>query len=295
MSQSATPPIRISSQDRLGASLLLAAALHAIVILGVGFEAHQTKQPPMERTLEVTLVHSRDDNEPEKADFLAQANQRGGGNVTEKVRPASPYPNPRPTPEKGTAARTQEAAAPAPKQQSPRTVLSTERPSSRKAPVVDDAPTPDTELPRADQLMERSLEIARLSAEIRRSQEAYAQMPRHDYVTANTREHVTAAYEEAWRLKVERVGNLNYPDEAKRGRLAGTLLLDVAIRADGTLHSTKVVRSSGVQVLDDAAVRIVQMAAPFAPFPETLREKTDILHIIRAWQFETDNSLSTHR
>jgi protein TonB len=121
-------------------------------------------------------------------------------------------------------------------------------------------------------------------------------MPRHHYITANTREHVTAAYEEAWRMKVERVGNLNYPDEAKRRNLSGLLLLDVAINADGTLHSTRIVRSSGEKLLDDGAIRIVKLAAPFSPFPKQMREQgMDVLHIIRAWQFQSDNSLTTHR
>jgi protein TonB len=141
--------------------------------------------------------------------------------------------------------------------------------------------------------MERSREIARLSAEIRQRQQAYAQRPRHKYITANTREHVTAMYEEAWRSKVERIGNLNYPDEAKRRNLSGSLILDVAIKADGSLHGVRILESSGYKVLDDGAARIVKLAAPFSPFPPAIREETDILHIIRTWQFHSNNSLET--
>jgi len=93
---------------------------------------------------------------------------------------------------------------------------------------------------------------------------------------------------------VERIGNLNYPDEAKRKQLSGNLLLDVAINPDGTLNSVNVVRSSGHKVLDDGAIRIVKLAAPFAPFPDDIRRTTDILHIIRTWQFQSDNSLYSY-
>ncbi len=98
---------------------------------------------------------------------------------------------------------------------------------------------------------------------------------------------------EAWRAKVERVGNLNYPDEARRRKLSGKLQLDVALKPDGSIHSIKVRRSSGKRVLDDAAVRIVKLAAPFARFPESFRDEVDILHIQRTWQFLRTNRLAS--
>jgi len=287
-----------SSADRLGLMLFLAAGLHALIILGVSFDVEELFDPDHQRApLEITLVHSQSDEAPDEADYLAQANQKGGGNVKEKVRPSSPFPNARPTEDRGDAPQTRQAQAPTPEPERRKPVLSTESDAPVKVQQEpSEAPTPEHPLPDASELVQRSMEIARLSAQIKQRQQAYAQMPRHHFITANTREHVTAAYEEAWRQKVERVGNLNYPDEAKRRNLSGVLLLDVAINADGTLHGTRVLRSSGEKLLDDGAIRIVRLAAPYSPFPEEMREKgMDVLHIIRAWQFQSDNSLSTHR
>jgi len=90
---------------------------------------------------------------------------------------------------------------------------------------------------------------------------------------------------EAWRAKVERVGNLNYPEAARRNKLTGSLILDVALNADGTVHQINVLRTSGSKVLDDAAIRIVELSAPFAPFPDNIKSEIDIMHITRTWQF----------
>ena len=134
-------------------------------------------------------------------------------------------------------------------------------------------------------LASRSLAIAALSAEIDRKLRAYAERPRRKWISARTREHRFAAYMDAWRRKVERIGNLNYPDEAARRGLSGNLLLDVALNPDGTVEEITLRRSSGERVLDDAAVRIVKLAAPFSKFSESIAEEVDILHIERTWVF----------
>ena len=128
-------------------------------------------------------------------------------------------------------------------------------------------------------------ETAQLSAEISRFWEEYQKRPRRKFLSARTKEYKYAAYMEAWRARVERVGNLNYPEQAKRKKLTGDLVLDVEIRPDGGVHAINVVRPSGHQVLDDAAMRIVRLAAPYDPFPEKIRSEVDILHITRTWQF----------
>ncbi|MEW8292588.1 MAG: energy transducer TonB, partial [Candidatus Thiodiazotropha endolucinida] len=102
-----------------------------------------------------------------------------------------------------------------------------------------------------------------------------------------------AAYLDAWRRKVERIGNLNYPDQAKRSRLYGNLVLHVAVKADGSVEQIKVLHSSGHKILDDAAVRIVRLAAPFSPFPNEIRKETDILDITRTWQFLRSGRLNS--
>lgn len=288
----AHPSLPLSPADRLGLALLLAASLHALAILGIGFEGEKRRQDRSPPALDVILVHSRSEA-PEKADYLAQENQRGGGDVRERVRPSSPFPNPRPSPERGRAEQTREASAPPPAPEralevitAPGAAPEARRPAERPAPP---------RLPTADELVEQGLEIARLSAEIRQSQQTYAQMPRHEYVTANTRKHDTALYEEAWREKIERLGNLNYPEEARRRNLSGSLIVDVALRPDGSLLSVKVLRSSGNRVLDDGALRIVRLASPFAPFPDSMRRRMDVLHITRTWQFDSESRSVTSR
>lgn len=286
---------RISPADRLGLTLFFAAAAHALVILGITFNIDDIMPEKMPLSMEITLVQSHTDQAPDKADYLAQANQKGGGNVKEKLRPSSPIANPRPTTEQGDAEQNLPLAAPKPKPAVEQTsVITTEATSDIK--VAQPKETPRTQLPdtpTAAELMLRSREIARLSAEIRQKQQAYAQMPREKYISANTKESIYAAYQDGWRQKVERIGNLNYPDQAKQHNLSGSLLLDVAIKADGTLESVKLLRSSGQKVLDDGAIRIVRMAAPFAPLPANIRKEVDILHITRVWQFHNDNSLQT--
>lgn len=144
---------------------------------------------------------------------------------------------------------------------------------------------PDPPTPTAAALISQSFAIASLSAEIDQKLEARAKRPRRKFISANTREFKYASYMDAWRAKVERIGNLNYPDEARRKKLSGDLILDVALNPDGSVNEVMLRRPSGYKVLDDAAVRIVQLAAPFAPFPEEIKKEVDILHITRTWQF----------
>jgi protein TonB len=144
--------------------------------------------------------------------------------------------------------------------------------------------------PSATALMTNSFKIASLSAQIRRKLQAKAERPRRKFISASTKEYKYASYMEAWRAKVERVGNLNYPEAARKNKLSGSLILDVALNNDGSINQITVRRSSGHKVLDDAAIRIVELASPYSPFPDHIREETDILHITRTWQF-----LNSHR
>lgn len=149
------------------------------------------------------------------------------------------------------------------------------------------------DLPSAAQIFGSGVEIASLSARIDESQRNYAQRPRQKFISARTQEYKYASYMEAWRVKVEHVGNLNYPDEAKRHNLSGSLILDVALNADGSINMLTLLRSSGHKVLDDAAAQIVRLAAPYASFPAAIRKDADVLHITRTWQFLRDNRLES--
>ncbi|MEW6646711.1 MAG: TonB family protein [Pseudomonadota bacterium] len=288
-----TPPVpRIGSADRLGLTLFLAVAFHAIVILGISFVPNDRNAADTPRTLEVILVHSKSDEKPDKADYLAQVTQRGGGDVEEKVRPGSPFANSASRSEQGNAAQTRPLTVPRPQPTpEPRNVMTVEQ-SRLRTQVTPGERRPDIpEALTAAELMPTSQEMAALAAEITQRMQTYAAKPREKYITASTREYIAASYENAWRMKVERIGNLNYPDEARRANLSGALMLDVAINADGSLKDVQVVRSSGHRVLDEGAIRIVKMAAPYAPLPQALRKDTDVLHIIRTWLFENGNQL----
>ncbi len=127
--------------------------------------------------------------------------------------------------------------------------------------------------------------MARLEAELAAEKEAYAKRPRRKFITANTREYEFAAYMQAWVQKVERIGTLNFPQQARQQNLSGSLVLSVAINADGTVESIKVLNPSEYPVLDKAAIHIVELAGPYAPFPANISESVDILHITRTWRF----------
>lgn len=157
--------------------------------------------------------------------------------------------------------------------------------SDKKIPEKPEIPP----TPSAMTLMANSFKIASLSAEIRRKLQEKAERPRRKFISASTKEYKYAAYMEAWRSKVERVGNLNYPDAARKQKISGSLILDVALNKDGSINEVTIRRSSGYKILDDAAIRIVELASPYSPFPVKIREETDILHITRTWQFLNSN------
>lgn len=168
--------------------------------------------------------------------------------------------------------------------------------SDRQVQVTETNPTPEQSQPAsAAELINRSMELVNLDEQLRQSMQAYSKRPRQTFISARTREFKHASYMNEWVAKVERVGNLNYPDEARRQGVSGSLMLQVSINTDGSVRNIRVLRSSGHRVLDDAAIRIVQLAAPYAPLPPEIRKDTDILHITRTWEFLNSKGLSTRR
>ncbi|MDR1662613.1 MAG: energy transducer TonB, partial [Azoarcus sp.] len=95
----------------------------------------------------------------------------------------------------------------------------------------------------------------------------------------------------AWRRKAERIGELNYP-AAARGKLYGDLVMTVAIRKDGSIENIIVDRPSPYKVLNEAAVRIVRMGEPYAPFPPDIARDFDIIEVSRTWFFTSDKLTS---
>lgn len=278
-------------------TIFLALAIHAVIILGVTFDIEDLKDPGTLTNMEITLVHNKTEEEPKTADYLAQANQLGGGNMEDKVRPSSPFSNPLPTLDKGFAPQSRDEISPPkvedkPTQQELLTADKAERKiqsqkEHEKLPIK-------AQTLNAAQLFERSREIAQISAEINRLKQTYQKNPEHTYINgANARQHRFASYLDAWRAKVERIGNINYPSAAIHKHITGDLLLDVAIKPNGDLYSIKVLRSSGYPVLDNAARRIVRLAAPFPPLTKEILQDTRVLHIPRVWRFKNNKLFGT--
>lgn len=284
---SAAPPAA-----RLGFALFLAATAHAVLIPSIGFSLNEPGQ--VSKSLEITLSTFKSAEKPKEADFLAQNNQQGSGTLDKKAAPktteqalfqdtevkrvtppsAPPASAHKEKPKAAVATRSPQA------QKTPvKTAQAKPQPASRPAPVFDSS--------------QLSAEIASLEAQLAQEQQLYAKRPKiHRLNAASTMRDKGAWYKEEWRKKIERIGNLNYPDEARRQRIYGSLRLLVSINRDGTLYEVQVLESSGQDTLDQAALRIVRLAAPFAPFNKDLAE-FDRLEIIRTWRFERGDRLSS--
>jgi protein TonB len=271
-----------SSADRLGVTLLFSLIAHGVLALGLTFEYE--KPAPRLPSLDVILVQSANDEKPDKADFLAQANNAGGGTAEKAHRPSEPLSSAIPKAVSGIAPVQLENGAPRPETPTDAEMLTTKQSSFT---VRTDTAKPDTPARRAAverEVDQRKLEMAKLAQEIQRESEQYAKRPKRKYISANTKEYEFAAYMRAWVARIERIGNLNYPDEARRQQLHGQLVLTVGLTRDGRVKSIDVIQSSGHKVLDDAATRIVHLAEPFPALPED-KEKVDELYISRTWQF----------
>jgi periplasmic protein TonB len=264
-------------------AVLASIGLHVAVILGVGYKLPRLPAyDAPHNVLDVVLVNAKTTAKPTKADALAQANLDGGGNTDEKLRAATPLP----TQQSTETTRELKAAESRMKQLELEAKEIMTRMSSRtQVATAEIQPEAAKSDPEARDLVQKSLEIARLEAQIRRDMQAYQERPRKNFVGARTTEYRFAHYVDNWRQKVERVGNLNYPEEAKARRLFGKLQMTVGIRANGEVESVEINKSSGQKVLDQAALRIVRLAAPFERFPDNIRRDTDILYITRTWTF----------
>ncbi len=309
----------VGVMDRFGFTLFMAIAVHAILLLGISFSAPDYKPP--RKTLDITLARFETPEAPKEADFLAQANQLGSGTADEKRAPSTLEEAPfhsnesqqqammQSQPTAQTPVEVVPAPVPVPvptpkvkEQPSPKTVPRTEKVVTTTAPAKqkssDRTPSPEVAKPpppapgASTSLLARSLEIASLQAKLDLQQEQYAKKPKIRRLTsASTLKSVEAPYYENWKIRVEHYGNLNYPTEARAQGIYGSLRLLVSILPDGSVKDIEVLKSSGFKVLDDAAVSIVRLAAPFQSFPVEMRKNTDVLEIIRTWKFENQTRL----
>lgn len=273
-------------QESLQRALLLATALHGALIFGVGIVAPEREAPPA--SLEVTLALFESQSADPETDFIAQVSQKGGGEASERnetTAPRAPIPD---ASLPSAAARQSSPLAPETPTTDPLlTALRARERLARSEEAVPELPTPQvgSNAPRP----EPGSEVASLLARIDEQTRAYAQIPRVQRLTSvSAKAAEDAAYLLAWTERVEGVGNRNYPVEARKRRLYGDLRLLVALRPDGNVAEIRVLQSSGYPLLDDAAIRIVRLSSPFEPFPPELKQKTDLLEIIRTWQFRAN-------
>ena len=284
MNVSTQVPFEAPTTDRLALTLFLATALHALVILGISFDVFDRDNDEQNvPTLDITVVNRQQTKPPEEYDYLAETSQDGAGNTEDKVQP-----------QQESLAQTPPPAPPVESTPTPTQVMTADT-STRKIQKSEE-PKPDekSEVTSAAELINRSMEMLTLNQQINQTLQAYSKTPKSKFISARTKEFKYASYMRDWVAKVERVGELNYPDAARRENLSGKLIVQVAVYPDGSVRDITIPKPSGYKILDDAAVRIVKLAAPFAPFPESIKKETDVLYITRTWVFTSGNRLRGH-
>ena len=326
---------KITANDRLIFTLLFSVIIHLVIVLGVSFQATSPLTNSPQISLDITLVKQQTEEAPEQADFLAQVNNEGGGESEQKspepspessVTPkeeassVSPPANSKPVAKQTTPPQleipTKEVNEPIPTkkpaakievepQTSPSKAIvqkkatrivtqALEQAEERQNEVIEESAEPPKLNPR-QLILPNQYEISQLEKKFDAAARALSKRPKKRQISAATKEYSAAAYMKSWEMKVERIGNFNYPQEAKRQGINGALMLTVDINPDGSVPADGIVvsRSSGHKILDDAAVRIVRLGAPYATIPENVLQGNDMLTIIRTWKFETNRGLST--
>ncbi len=259
--------------EKFTTALFIAIFVHIIVIYSVGFVMPKYNKLP-NTTMEIILVpkkKSENVDKKNKADYLAQISQKGGGEIQDTKNNFSTPTNPNFTPPNTQAAASEVK------------IFTTEK-------LAQYSVNSQQELINAS-----AARLAKIQDELDAKFNLYTKKkPRKKYIDANTKAYNYANYLDAWRRKVEEIGTINYPDKARQRQLSGSLVLEIVLNSNGTIYQVEIKQSSGYKILDEAALRIVRLAAPFAPFPESIRKETDLLHIIRTWDFRY-NSLSSAR
>ena len=292
------PPVFLSVQKAIAVSVPTQVAVcasvsfHLFLILAIGAKVFDPRNfTPPHNAMDVVLVNAKSATKPVKADALAQANLDGGGNTDEQRRAKTPLPA-----VDQSAAKNEKMAQKRVTQleQEVKTLMTQAKSSARVLQgELNQQPSGTPQPSNPTELLAQSMEIKRLEAELSKAHDAYQQRPKRAFVGGRTTEYRFANFVENWRLKIERVGNLNYPEEAKRTGLRGQLQLTVAIKSNGEVEDIKVNLSSGSKILDQSAKRIVMLSAPFDRFPDSFKNDTDVLHITRTWIFGRDDTLTS--
>ena len=282
-------------RERFRFMIFLSACAHALLVLGVGFTYLTDAND--EATIEVTLAQYRSQIQPDDADFIAQENQTGSGSQDEATAPSSPFLSElndadinevRPAPEAQVLNETPEQ---------PKLTTLTSINAEQVIAQQRNAPEQEEKQALSEQSSseEISLAIASLQAQLDLQQQAFARQPRkYTLSSASARKSHEASYLDSWRRRVEAVGNINYPVQARQQQVYGNVRMLIALNASGQISETRIIQSSGESLLDQAAVEIVNLAAPFEPFPEELKAEADILEIVRTFRFHEGNTLSSY-
>ncbi|MGZ4958552.1 MAG: energy transducer TonB [Methylomonas sp.] len=286
----------LANGDSLLVALFIAAAVHALILLGINFSAPEP--PKVSKSIEITLSHAPVKKAPKEAKYLAPDHQIGAGDDTRKPEPLKEN-LPSPGQEAAPAKKVVEESSPAPKKPVAEKIM-TQKQAKLKMPVApiekpEQSETPAEVVEDKPQLSAESLQqqIAQLGEKIRNSQQS-SQDTKIKFVNSiSTHKYMAAQYVKDWEDKVERTGNLNYPEAARKKGESQTLTLDVGINADGSIYSMRIVRSSGNPALDEAAKRIVRMSAPFAELPAELLQEVNVLVITRVWKFSDETGMTT--
>jgi protein TonB len=270
--------------------MICSIMLHAFLLFGIVLVLPvPNKAANFLQPLNVVLVNSKSSSRPVHADALAQHHLDGGGNTPEDRRAKSPLPTLRDDSRFTPEQHTQSVAALEEETKSMLTKLKSDY--STTQPVL--AKQKSNAESSGEDLAQRALEIARLEAQIDKNWDAYQKLPRRKFIGARTQEYRFAQYIEDWRVKVERIGNLNYPQKARELKIFGKLQLSVSINKDGSVENIEVSKSSGQRLLDAAAIRIARLAAPYSPLPPNITKDVDILTITRTWSFTSSDTLES--
>lgn len=283
---------QVTPNDRLGMTIFFALLFHGIVILGITFVSSPSAKQKIPPSLDIILVNTSNSETPEEADYLAQTTQDGGGNSDEKVRRTDLFSAPTLSRQPGIAQQQSATQKPVKKQEAKKAFV-TQTSSTHK--VLKKEKQQNSE--KHEQVVtpqQKNQLAARMAEELSLTFQEYSQRPKEKFLTSRTKEYIAATYMRSWIDKIERLGNADYPDAAIRKKLSGTLILDVVINSDGTLKEINLRRSSGHQILDDAAKRIVRMSSPFEAFPANLQKQADIIHITRSWEFQSNHQLRSY-
>jgi protein TonB len=275
-------------------SILLSFVLHFLAIQLIHFKPIKPIQNKLSQ-IEVVLTNSKDNHQVD-ADVVGQSNSNKGGNIEKDAHKKSPLPII--TENKNTFQLNNRGDQPiVGKASSP----SQEKTVKKEAPILNEPKA--IQQPKEANVINKSIskedilasanEISASDAALSNQVSNFEKQPRRKYIGARTKEYKYALYAEAWRQKVETLGNMNYPEEAREKKFSGQLRMTVSLKPDGRIDNIEINQSSGFKILDEAAKKIVELGAPYAPFPEDIRKEVDILSITRTWTFSKDETLSS--